>query len=84
VNLLKEVLVNEVYPALGCTESISCAFAAANAAAQLGEPVERLMLKVDAGTYKNGAAVIVPHTGGAKGNLIAAVTVAFYSGHVDH
>ena len=27
VSLLKDVLVNEVYPALGCTEPISCAFA---------------------------------------------------------
>jgi len=72
VSLLKDVLANEVYPAFGCTEPISCAYAAANAAAQLGEPVERLTLRVDAGTYKNGAAVIVPRSGGAKGNLIAA------------
>ncbi len=72
MSLLKQVLVSEVYPALGCTEPISCAYAAAVAAAQLGEPVERLTLRVDAGTYKNGAAVIVPRSGGAKGNLIAA------------
>jgi L-cysteine desulfidase len=72
VNLLKVVLTNEVYPAFGCTEPIACAYAAATAAAQLGEPVERLTLKVDAGTYKNGAAVTVPRSGGAKGNLIAA------------
>jgi L-cysteine desulfidase len=72
VNLLKDVLANEVYPAFGCTEPISCAYAAAIAAAQLGEPVEGLTLKVDAGTYKNGAAVVVPCSGGAKGNLIAA------------
>jgi L-cysteine desulfidase len=38
----------------------------------LGEPVERLAVRVDAGTYKNGAAVIVPRSGGAKGNAIAA------------
>ena len=42
VNLLKEVLAHEVYPAFGCTEPISCAYAAATAAAQLGEPVESL------------------------------------------
>lgn len=72
MNLLKAVLTNEVYPALGCTEPISCAFAAATAAAHLGEPVESLTLTVDAGTYKNGAAVTVPQSGGAKGNLIAA------------
>jgi L-cysteine desulfidase len=72
LNLLKKVLTNEVYPAFGCTEPISCAYAAAIAAAQLGEPVVRLTLKVDAGTYKNGAAVTVPRSGGGKGNLLAA------------
>ncbi len=72
MNLLKEVLANEVYPALGCTEPISCALAAATAAAHLGEPVERLTLRTDPGTYKNGAAVTIPHSGNAKGNLIAA------------
>jgi L-cysteine desulfidase len=72
MNLLKEVLAHEVYPAFGCTEPISCAYAAATAAAQLGEPVDSLLLKVDPGTYKNGAAVTVPRSGGAKGNLIAA------------
>ena len=72
MNLFKEVLAHEVYPAFGCTEPISCAYAAATAAAQLGEPVESLLLRVDPGTYKNGAAVTVPHSNGAKGNLIAA------------
>ena len=72
MNLLKEVLEKEVYPAFGCTEPVSCAYAAATAAAELGEPVERLELKVDPGTYKNGAAVVVPQSGGSKGNLIAA------------
>ena len=72
MGLLKEVLAHEVYPAFGCTEPISCAYAAATAAAHLGEPVESLLLKVDPGTYKNGAAVTVPRSGGRKGNLIAA------------
>jgi L-cysteine desulfidase len=72
LNLLKEVLANEVYPAFGCTEPISCAYAAATAAAQLGEPVQSLTLSVDPGTCKNGAAVVVPQSGGCKGNLIAA------------
>jgi L-cysteine desulfidase len=72
VNLLKGVLANEVYPAFGCTEPVSCAYAAAIAAAELGEPVEQLTLRVDVGTFKNGAAVVVPRSEGAKGNLIAA------------
>jgi L-cysteine desulfidase len=72
LNLLKEVLANEVYPAFGCTEPISCAYAAATAAKELGEPAESLTLSVDPGTFKNGAAVVVPQSGGSKGNLIAA------------
>jgi L-cysteine desulfidase len=36
------------------------------------KPVEKVALRVDPGTYKNGAAVVVPQSGGAKGNLIAA------------
>jgi L-cysteine desulfidase len=72
MNLVKAVFAHEVYPAFGCTEPISCAYAAATAAAQLGEPAESLLLKIDPGTFKNGAAVTVPHSQGAKGNLIAA------------
>ncbi len=72
MNLLKEVFAHEVYPAFGCTEPISCAYAAAVAAAELGAAVESLRLRVDPGTYKNGAAVVVPRSNGAKGNLIAA------------
>ena len=72
MNLYKQITTHEVYPALGCTEPIACAYAAAVAAANLGEPVETLSLKVDRGTYKNGAAVTVPHSEGRKGNLIAA------------
>ena len=36
----------EVVPALGCTEPISLAFAAALAASRLGKPVERIEAKV--------------------------------------
>lgn len=72
MNLLKQILVHEVFPAMGCTEPISCAFAAAAAAEQLGVPVERLELIVDPGTFKNGAAVTIPNSRGQKGNQIAA------------
>ena len=73
MNLFKEITAHEVYPALGCTEPIACAFAATTAAAELEGPLEKLILEVDRGTYKNGAAVKVPHSGGKKGNLIAAL-----------
>ena len=72
MNILKDILQNEVFPAIGCTEPAACAYAAAAAAERLGAPAEQLDLKVDVGTYKNGAAVVVPKSEGAKGNVIAA------------
>ena len=72
MDLLDAILGHEVYPALGCTEPVSCAYAAAVAASHLGEDVEQLEIRVDLGTFKNGAAVTVPSTQGQKGNLIAA------------
>jgi L-cysteine desulfidase len=78
MTILKDILASEVFPALGCTEPIACAFAVAAAAEQLlPEPVEKIKLAVDPGTYKNGASVTVPHSNGAKGNLIAAALGAF-------
>ena len=72
MTLLKEILANEVFPAVGCTEPVACAYAMSAAAGALGLPVEKLALTVDPGTYKNGAAVTIPNSGGRKGNLVAA------------
>lgn len=72
MNILKEIINHEVFPSLGCTEPISCAYAAAAAAEQLPGPVERMEILVDPGTFKNGAAVTVPRSGNSKGNMIAA------------
>jgi L-cysteine desulfidase len=72
MSLIQEILDHEVFPAVGCTEPISCAFACAAAAAELPRPAERIELTVDPATYKNGAAVTIPHSGGRTGNPIAA------------
>ena len=77
MNILKEVLDNEVFPALGCTEPIAVAYAASVAAAEVDGDVDTLAIVVDPGVYKNGLAVIVPNTNGQKGNLIAGVLGAF-------
>ncbi len=71
MNLLKEVLKNQVYPAMGCTEPASVALCAAHAAKILGEPPAEALLTLDPGTYKNGMGVNLPNTGGGKGNLLA-------------
>ena len=72
MNLLKEIFANEVFPAVGCTEPISCAYTAAAAVEQIKGPLESVEILVDPGTFKNGAGVTVPNSGGRKGNLIAA------------
>lgn len=71
-NLLEEVLKNEVYPAMGCTEPVAVAFAAASAAKLLFGPADEVRIVTDAATYKNGLAVSIPNTSGRKGNLLAA------------
>jgi len=63
----------EVVPALGCTEPISLALAAAIAAHWLGKPVERIEAKVSANLMKNGMGVTVPGTGTTGLSIAAAV-----------
>ncbi|RJR32703.1 MAG: serine dehydratase subunit alpha family protein [Desulfobacteraceae bacterium] len=77
MDIYRELVRAEVFPALGCTEPIAVAYAAALAAAQLEVPAERVRIEVDPGVFKNGFAVTVPHTGGEKGNLIAGALGAF-------
>ena len=74
MNILKEVLKHEVYPALGCTEPTGVAYVASVAAKELGNgEFQSLVITVDPGVYKNGLAVTVPNTNGERGNLIAGV-----------
>lgn len=66
---------HEVAPAIGCTEPVSLALAAAIAAEKLAKPAERVEVRVSANIMKNGMGVIVPGTGTA-GLLIAAAVGA--------
>jgi len=72
-NILKAVLKHDVYPALGCTEPISVAYAASVAADRLKGSISGVKISVDPGIYKNGFAVTIPNTHGERGNLIAGV-----------
>ena len=72
MNILKEVLKHQVYPAMGCTEPVSVALCAAYAAETLGAEVKEAHFWLDSGTYKNGCGVRIPNTDGEKGNLLAA------------
>lgn len=73
----------EVKPALGCTEPGAVALAAAHAAAALGRPVEAVDLGLSVNIYKNGRSVMLPRTGGLKGNRLAAALGAL-AGNPDY
>lgn len=67
-----QILKQELIPALGCTEPISIALAAAKARELLGEFPERAEILCSGNVIKNVKGVIVPNSGGQKGLLIAA------------
>lgn len=75
-----EFLHQEVKPALGCTGTGAVALAVAKACEQLSAPAERLDVIVSDNIFKNGIAVGVPGTNGARGNEIAAA-LAVFCGH---
>ena len=62
-----EILKEELIPAMGCTEPIAIALAAAKARDALGRIPERCQAEVSGNIIKNVKAVTVPNTGGLKG-----------------
>lgn len=70
---LIKIVQKEVVPAIGCTEPISLAFAAATAAERLHKPIERIAARVSANLMKNGMGVTVPGTGMTGLPIAAAV-----------
>lgn len=73
MNILSEILKEDVFPALGCTEPIATAYAASVAGKELDGEICEVHISVDPGVYKNGFAVTIPNTGNERGNLIAGV-----------
>ena len=67
-----QILKNELIPAMGCTEPIALAYAAATAREVLNEMPERVRILVSGNIIKNVKSVIVPNTGGMKGIPAAA------------
>ena len=68
VNILHEELV----PAMGCTEPIAIAYAAAVARQTLGALAERMEVEASGNIIKNVKSVFVPNTGGLRGIPAAA------------
>ena len=71
-----QILKEELRPAMGCTEPIAIAYAAAKAAAVLGETPDRILAEVSGNIIKNVKSVVVPHTGGLRGIQAAAAAGA--------
>lgn len=66
------ILREEIVPALGCTEPIAIAYAAAKARSVLGRLPEHIDVRCSGNIIKNVKAVIVPTTGNMKGWIPAA------------
>ena len=72
VDILKEELV----PAMGCTEPISVAYAAAKARQVLGVLPEHITVSASPNIIKNVKSVVVPNTGALRGIEAAAIAGA--------
>ena len=77
-----KILEEELIPAMGCTEPIAVALAAAKATEALGATPEACRVEVSGNIIKNVKAVTVPNTGGMKG-LEAAVAAGIVGGRPD-
>lgn len=78
-----QLLKDELVPAMGCTEPIALALAAAQARQLLGDIPESVSVQVSPSIIKNVKSVIVPHTGHLKG-IPAAVAAGIVVGNADN
>lgn len=73
-DIYRKILLAELIPAMGCTEPISLALAAARARETLGVPlaqIDRVVVYCSGNIVKNVKGVVVPNSGGARGIEIA-------------
>ena len=66
------ILESELVPALGCTEPIALAYAAAKAKEVLGKMPDHITMRCSGNIIKNVKGVKVPNSGGMKGVEAAA------------
>lgn len=74
-----QILKEELRPAMGCTEPIALAYAAAKAKEVLKEMPDRVLVQASGSIIKNVKSVIVPNTGHLKG-IEAAVAAGIVAG----
>ncbi len=76
------ILHKELVPALGCTEPIAIAYAAALARKTLGTEAQELVAACSGNVVKNAMGVTVPNSGGMKG-IGAAAALGAIGGDAD-
>ncbi|MBQ9070902.1 MAG: serine dehydratase subunit alpha family protein [Clostridia bacterium] len=81
-NYYVRVLEEELVPAMGCTEPIAIAYAAATAKKVLGKLPTECEISVSGNIIKNAKSVVVPHTDGMRG-IEAAVIAGLVAGNAD-
>lgn len=81
-NQFLAILHEELKPAMGCTEPIAMAYAAAKARQTLGAVPEKIRLWVSGNIIKNVKSVVVPNTGGLHG-MAAAICAGIIGGNAD-
>ena len=77
-----QILKEELIPAMGCTEPIAIAYAAAKAREVLGKEPDSVKIGVSYNIIKNVKSVIVPNTGGMKG-IQSAAAAGIVAGQAD-
>lgn len=77
-----QILKEELVPAMGCTEPIALAYAAAKARETLGGIPDKVKIGASGSIIKNVKSVIVPNTNHLKG-IPAAATAGIVAGKAD-
>ena len=77
-----QILKEELVPAMGCTEPIALAYAAAKAREVLGAMPEKVLIEASGSIIKNVKSVIVPNTDHLKG-IPAAATAGIVAGKAE-
>ena len=72
-SIYDSILIDELKPALGCTEPIAIALAAATARKTLGAMPDSVTVACSGNIVKNVKGVTVPNSGGMKGIEVAAI-----------
>jgi len=76
------ILEEELVPAMGCTEPIAIAYAAAKARQTLGHLPDRVVIQASDNIIKNVKSVVVPNTGNLRG-IAASAAAGIVAGDAD-